>query len=99
MPRGGKDLHSPHPENSPADPDEAYVLKLKELLRQERLKQGLNFRQLSERTGISFGYLARAERSDNQPTVLVFRKWCRSLGLHFEDICQQVAKEFGVNSK
>jgi transcriptional regulator with XRE-family HTH domain len=92
MPRAASGSQPPSPGNVPEDEDEAYVLRIKAILKRERLRKGVNFRQLEEATGISFGYLARSERSDNQPTILVFRRWCRALGLKFEDVCKKAAK-------
>lgn len=52
------------------DADEAYVRRIKGILKRERLAKGMTFRKLEAESGISFGYLATSERSDNQPTVL-----------------------------
>ena len=73
--------------------DEAYVRRMKNILERERRTKKLNFRQLEAKCGISFGYLANSERSNNQPTVLTFLRWCRALDLKFEDLCIEAAKD------
>jgi transcriptional regulator with XRE-family HTH domain len=75
------------------DTDEDYIKRIKAILRRERLARKLNFRDLEKTSGISFGYLATSERSDNQPTLITFRRWCRALGLKLEDVCREAAEE------
>ncbi|MGL4401691.1 MAG: helix-turn-helix domain-containing protein [Luteolibacter sp.] len=71
----------------------AYVRRIKSILKRERLSQNMSFRQLGAATGISFGYLANSERSDNQPTLLTFRRWCGALSIRLEDVCAEAETE------
>jgi transcriptional regulator with XRE-family HTH domain len=73
--------------------DMAYVRRMKSILKRERLSKNMSFRQLGESTGISFGYLANSERSDNQPTLLTFKRWCRALSIKLEDVCAEAEAE------
>lgn len=85
--RRGRPLTSPG--TPPEDPDELFVHRVKAALRRERLTQGLSFRELEERCGISHGYLAFAERSDAQPTLLLIRRWTNGLGIGLESIVRR----------
>lgn len=73
--------------------DLAYVRRIKLILKRERLTRNMSFRELAEATGISFGYLANSERSDNQPTLLTFRRWSRALEVKIENVCAEAAAE------
>lgn len=73
--------------------DLAYIRRIKLILKKKRLSLNMNFRELADATGISFGYLANSERSDNQPTLLTFRRWCRALEVKIEDVCAEASAE------
>lgn len=87
----GRPLTSPG--SVPEDVDELFVHRLKVILREERLRQGIDFRKLETLCGISHGYLALAERSDVQPTMLVFRRWSKGLGVSLEDLVRRADNE------
>lgn len=76
----------------PEDADEIFVFRVKSILREDRLKKEINFRQLEVASGISHGYLALAERSNIQPTLLVFRRWTKGLGLELDDVIKRAAE-------
>ncbi len=89
--RKGRPLTSPG--TAPEDPDELFVHRVKAALRRERLKQGISFRELEKRCGISHGYLAYAERSDVQPTLLVIRRWTKGLGIKLETVVRRAERD------
>ena len=66
------------------DPDEAYLRRFLERLKQERDAKGLTLRDLEKSMGVSNGHLSRAERGLSEPGIVVLRRWCRALGLDFE---------------
>ena len=62
------------------------MYKVKAILREERLSRQIDFRQLEAVSGVSHGYLALAERSNVQPTLLVFHRWAKGLGVSLDEI-------------
>lgn len=76
----------------PEEVDELFVFRVKAILREERLKREIDFRQLEAVSGISHGYLALAERSNVQPTLLIFRRWTKGLGLQLDDVIKRAAE-------
>lgn len=86
-PRKGRPLTSPA--DAPEDEDELFVYKVKAILREERLLLGIDFRKLESLCGVSHGYLALAERTDVQPTLLVLRRWSKGLGISLEDVVRR----------
>jgi transcriptional regulator with XRE-family HTH domain len=76
----------------PEDMDELFIYRMKALLREERLSKGIDFRTLESRCGVSHGYLALAERSDVQPTLLVFRRWARGLEVDLENLIRRAGQ-------
>jgi transcriptional regulator with XRE-family HTH domain len=89
--RKGRPLTSPG--LVPVDPDELFVHRVKVVLREERLKQGISFRELESRCGLSHGYLALAERSGVQPTLLVIRRWANGLGIKIETVIRRASRD------
>lgn len=90
-PRKGRPLSSPGA--LPEDPDELFVHWVKIILREERLEQSLSFRELENRCGVSHGYLALAERSNVQPTLLVIRRWAKGLGISLEEVVRRASQK------
>ena len=76
----------------PEDVDEIFIHRLKELLREERLRKGINFRTLGSLCGVSHGYLALAERSNVQPTLLVFKRWAKGLEVDLPKLIRKAEK-------
>jgi len=89
--RKGRPLTSPG--SLPEDPDELFVHKVKAVLREERLKRNIDFRTLEGLCGVSHGYLALAERSDVQPTLLVIRRWTNGLGISLEEVIRRASQD------
>ena len=85
--RKGRPLTSPG--TLPEDADELFVHRVQSILREERLKQGMGFRDLEALCGVSHGYLALAERSGVQPTLLVIRRWTKGLGISLDEVIQR----------
>jgi len=88
----GRPLTSPG--SLPEDPDELFVHRVKSIFREERLRLGIDFRKLETLSGVSHGYLALAERTDVQPTLLVLRRWSRGLGISLEDVVRRADGDF-----
>lgn len=72
-----------------SDPDEAYLRRFLLQLKHEREAQGLTLRDLEKMMGVNNAHLSRAERGLSEPGIVVLRRWCRALGLQFENICQE----------
>ena len=89
--RKGRPLTSPG--SLPEDPDELFVYRVKAILREERLSKGIGFRELESLCGVSHGYLALAERSDVQPTLLVIRRWTNGLGISLEEVTRRANED------
>lgn len=87
----GRPLSSPG--SLPEDLDELFVHRVKAILREERLRQGIDFRKLESLCGVSHGYLALAERSHVQPTLLVIRRWTNGLGISLEEVIRQAGED------
>ncbi len=87
----GRPLTSPG--SQPEDPDELFVYRVKAILREERLRQGIDFRKLETLCRISHGYLALAERTDVQPTLLVLRRWSNGLGISLENVMRRAESD------
>jgi transcriptional regulator with XRE-family HTH domain len=75
------------------DPDLDALLRLIGILRASRQQQQLTLRDLTEKMGIDFAHLSRAERGLTQPGLVVLLRWCRALGLKFEDVWRQASGE------
>lgn len=87
----GRPLTSPG--SRPEDFDELFVYCVKAILREERLRLGIDFRKLEGLCGVSHGYLALAERTDVQPTLLILHRWSRGLGISFEDVVRRAGEK------
>lgn len=73
----------------PSDPDRRYVAAFVQILRNERETKGLSERELTRMAEISNGVIGRAEKLERIPSVVVFRRWTRALGLDWIDICSR----------
>lgn len=84
------------PDGAPSgDPDLDILLRIVEILREARRQQGLTLRDLTQKMGIDFAHLSRAERGLTQPGFVVLLRWCRALGLQFGDVWRQSSGEGG----
>jgi transcriptional regulator with XRE-family HTH domain len=81
------------PGSLPEDPDELFVYRVKAVLREERLRQGIDFRKLESLCGVSHGYLALAERTDVPPTLLGLRRWTKGLGINLDDVVRRAGDD------
>jgi len=73
----------------PEDPDARYLAEFVEILRIERTKRGIGERELTRLAEISNGAIGRAEKLERIPSVVVFRKWVRALGMDWVDVCKR----------
>lgn len=69
------------------DPDEEYLRRFVLKLKEEREARGMTLRDLEKVMAVSNGHLSRAERGLSEPGIVILRRWCRALGLSFEEIC------------
>jgi len=77
------------PSEFPEDPDERYLTEFIRILREERARQGLGEREVTRLAEISNGAVGRAEKLERIPSVIVFRKWVRALGLDWVEVCRK----------
>jgi transcriptional regulator with XRE-family HTH domain len=61
------------------------------LIRQNRKKQKLTLKDVSQKAGISEGFLSQVENSVNSPSVDTLMKICNALGVNAGDILNQVS--------
>lgn len=78
------------------DQDEAYLRRLVLGLKQKREERGMTLRDLEKVMGVSNGHLSRAERGLSEPGVVVLRRWCRALGLIFEEVCRSAEQGIAI---
>ena len=71
----------------PDDGDFRYVARLMDILREERLRQGLTKSGLCEKAGVGNGAVGRAERYDRFPTIPILRRIVRALNLDWGETC------------
>jgi len=75
------------------DPDEAYLRRLVLKLKEKREALGMTLRDLEKVMAVSNGHLSRAERGLTEPGIVVLRRWCRALGMEFEEVCRVAEQE------
>ena len=63
-----------------------------ELLRQARLKSGLTQEELAGKTRLTREYISLLERGKRSPTIGVFIRVTRAVGLSPADLIQQIEK-------
>ncbi len=73
----------------PSDPDLRYLTAFIAILREDRLRRGLGERELTRTAGVGNGAIGRAEKMDRIPSVIVFRRWVRALGLDWVEVCRE----------
>ena len=73
----------------PEDPDARYLAEFISILKEERAKLNLGEREVTRMAEISNGAVGRAEKMERIPSVIVFRKWVRALGLDWVEVCQK----------
>ena len=76
--------------NPSGDPDLDMLLKIVAILRESRLRQGLTLREMTEKMGISYAHLSRAERGLTQPGFVVILRWCKALNVEFGEVWRSV---------
>jgi len=84
--RSGK----PSPEDPASDdPDVERVRRMVEILKAQRLAQGLTLRQLSKSMQVDFTHISRSERGFAQPGLVILLRWCRALGMEIESLFRE----------
>jgi transcriptional regulator with XRE-family HTH domain len=67
-------------------------MNLGAILRQKRKEKKLTLKMVSERAGISEGFLSQVENDVNSPSVDTLVKICGSIGIEAGDVLNQVSK-------
>jgi putative transcriptional regulator len=63
---------------------------LKDELRKARIAAGLTQEQLAARANVSREYVGYIERGKNEPTVRMFIKLCKAMGIYAPDVLKRV---------
>lgn len=69
--------------------------KLRELLRELRLKAGLRQTDLAEKIGEPQSFVSKIESGERRLDVLELREICRALGLTLPDFARRLEKRLG----
>ncbi|HOO90675.1 MAG TPA: XRE family transcriptional regulator [Syntrophales bacterium] len=68
-------------------------MNLGSILRDERKKRKLTLKAVSEKAGISEGFLSQVENDANSPSVSTLISICNALGIKAGDVLKQVEKQ------
>lgn len=68
-------------------------MNLGTILRRERKERKLTLKQVSEKAGISEGFLSQVENNVNYPSVNTLLEICGAIGINAGDILKQVEKQ------
>lgn len=69
---------------------------LGEVLRRQRLRQGLTLRELSARARVSLGYLSEIERGQKEASSELLMSICTALGVPLSSILMAVSDEVAL---
>jgi len=73
------------------------VIELGQWLQQERVKQGIDLRTLSEQTGIDIGTISRVENMKTQVTLATAVRLCEGLGVTPLSLLEALERKPGVD--
>lgn len=73
------------------------VIELGQWLQQERVKQGIDLRTLSELTGIDIGTISRVENSRTQATLATGVRLCEGLGVTPSSLLEALGRKSSVD--